>query len=54
MKTTLLILLIVSGLPLTACRHRPAERIGRRVDNTVDWVGYGVRRTGEKIQRAVR
>jgi len=35
-------------------RGGPAERAGRGVDHAVDWLGYGVRRTGEGIQRATR
>jgi hypothetical protein len=57
MTKTFLLLLGLS-LAVTACRSRrgegPAERAGRSVDNAVDWVGYGVRRTGESIQRATR
>lgn len=57
MKTPLLALLSIA-LVLTSCRNRrgegPVERAGRGVDNAVDWVGYGVRRTGESIQRATR
>ena len=57
MTKTFLLLLGLS-LAVTACRSRrgegPAERAGRSVDNAVDWVGYGVRRTGEGIQRATR
>ena len=56
MKTTFL--LFLGLLFVTSCRSRrgegPAERAGRGVDNAVDWVGYGVRRTGEGIQRATR
>jgi len=57
MKTTLFLLLGLSLL-FTSCRNRrgegPVEQAGRGVDNAVDWVGYGVRRTGEGIQRATR
>lgn len=57
MKPTIFLLL---SLPLlfTSCRNRrgegPVERAGRGVDNAMNWVGYGVRRTGEGIQRATR
>lgn len=57
MKTTFLLLLGLSLL-FTSCRSRrgegPVERAGRNVDHAVGWVGYGVRRTGESIQRAAR
>jgi hypothetical protein len=57
MKTNVFLLLSLSIL-FTSCRNRlgegPAERAGRGVDNTVNWVGYGVRRTGEGIQLATR
>jgi hypothetical protein len=53
MKTRILIL--IGLLMMTGCRGGggPATRAGREVDNAVNWVGYGVRRTGEGIQRAV-
>ncbi len=57
MKTTVFPLMSLSIL-FTSCRNRrgegPVERAGRGVDNAVDRVGYGVRRTGEGIQRATR
>jgi hypothetical protein len=57
MKTTVFLFLSLSIL-FTSCRNRrgegPGERAGRGVDKAVDWVGYGVRRTGEGIQRATR
>ena len=55
MKTTILLLLGATVL-LTSCRGGggPAQRAGRGVDNAVNWFGYGVRRTGEGIQRAAR
>ncbi len=57
MKTNFFLLLSLSIL-FTSCRNRlgegPVERAGRGVDNAVNWVGYGVRRTGEGIQLATR
>jgi hypothetical protein len=53
MKTSLLLILTTVVL-LSSCRGGPAQRVGRGIDNTVDWLGYGVRRTGEGIQRATR
>ncbi len=55
MKTAFPLLISVLML-LPACRGGggPAQRVGRSVDRGIGWFGYGVRRTGEGIQRAVR